>query len=197
MTGLDKILSQIQHEAEEAAASVLAKAKNEAADIKSAAIAKGKAESEIIAQQSKSAVEDVLARAASAAALQKRKAILTAKQQIISDTITKAQQSLYQLPQEQYFGIILKMAEKFTLPQEGEILFSAADLKRLPEGFETTLNNAIKAKGASLKISSNPRNIDGGFILAYGGVEENCSFEALFSSAHDSLQDKVHQLLFS
>ncbi|WP_312645052.1 V-type ATP synthase subunit E [Hydrogenoanaerobacterium sp.] len=197
MTGLDKILSQIQHEADEAAAAVLAKAKSEAENIVSAGAAKGKADCESIAQQSEHAVADVLARATSAAALQKRKTILTAKQQLINDTIVKARQSLYELPQEQYFSIILKMAQKFALPQEGEILFSAADLQRLPEGFEATLNNAVKAKGATLKVSGETRNIDGGFVLTYGGVEENCSFEALFSSAHDTLQDKVHQLLFS
>ena len=32
--------------------------------------------------------------------------------------------------------MLLKMVEKYALPQEGEICFSAADLARLPDGFE-------------------------------------------------------------
>ena len=33
---------------------------------------------------------------------------------------------------------------KFSLPQEGEIAFSAADLGRLPEGFSEALSKAAK-----------------------------------------------------
>ena len=41
------------------------------------------------------------------------------------------------------------------------------------------------------------RNMEGGFVLVYGGVEQNCSFAALFDTARDSLQDKLHALLFA
>ena len=86
------------------------------------------------------------------------------------------------------------MVEKFSLPQPGEIYFSAADLARLPADFDSRLEKA--AKGA-LQRSSETRPIDGGFVLTYGGVEENCSIEALFYAAREELQDKVHALLFS
>ena len=39
--------------------------------------------------------------------------------------------------------------------------------------------------------------MEGGFVLVYGGVEQNCSFAALFDAARDSLQDKLHALLFA
>lgn len=55
----------------------------------------------------------------------------------------------------------------------------------------------MEEKGAALKISRQTRKIDGGFVLVYGGIEENCSFEALFDAKHDELQDKVHGIVFS
>ena len=197
MTGLDRILSQIGYEAQTAADTVLAEANRQVAAIAKAAEAQGKAEAQHIAQQSAADVKDALARAESAAALQKKRAVLAVKQELIAQAMENAQKSLYALPVGEYFDVIIKMAKRFALPQAGEVLFSSADLARLPQGFEATLNAAVKERGAALKISAETRPIDGGFVLSYGGVEENCSFAALFDSARETLQDKVHELLFS
>ena len=197
MTGLEKILSQISSEAQQAADETVAQAKAQAQDLVKAAEEEGKAQSERIAQQAQAAVKDILSRAESAAALQKRREILQAKQEIIRDVIQKAKESLSALGEQEYFDIIVKLVKKNVLPQQGEILFSEADLKRLPQNFEETLNRAVADQGASLTVSRETRPIDGGFVLAYGGVEENCSFTALFDASHEILQDRVHALLFS
>lgn len=197
MTGLDKILSQIASEARSSADAKIAQAQQQADVIINDMEKQGKAACEDIAQKSAAEVAAVLARAESSAALQKRKAILSAKQQIIGEIIEKAKQSIYAMPQDEYFKLILKMATKYVLPQSGEILFSDRDLSRLPGDFEKSLNSAIKVKGAVLKISQETRAIDGGFVLVYDDVEENCSVAALFDAIRDTLQDKVHELLFS
>ncbi len=93
--------------------------------------------------------------------------------------------------------MILKLAVKSAQSGEGEILFSAKDLARLPQGFEEKLNAALKGRGAALRISGDARDIDAGFVLTYGGIEENCSIDALFDSAHELLQDKAQEILFS
>lgn len=195
MTGLEKMINEIRSEAEASAAAIIETAKKEADEIIRNAKAKAAQQCGVISEQSAVDVSDHLARAKSAAALQKRKSILNAKQEIIRDVINKAQQSLYDLPDDQYFAAILKMAEKFALPQKGEILFCAKDLKRLPADFETSINKVLK-ENAKLTISKETRDIDGGFVLVYGGVEENCSFDALFDSVREVLQDKVHEVLF-
>ena len=103
------------------------------------------------------------------------------------------------MPQEAYFENIVKLAVKASQNGKGTILFSKADLDRLPEIFADTLNAALVAggkEGAALTVSSETRDIDGGFVLTYGGIEENCSFDALFDSAHEMLQDKVQEILF-
>ena len=41
-----------------------------------------------------------------------------------------------------------------------------------------------------------PRPIEDGFVLVYGGIEENCTFRALMDAKKDQLQDTVNQILF-
>lgn len=47
-----------------------------------------------------------------------------------------------------------------------------------------------------LEIGAGRDNIDNGFILAYGGIEENCTIRAMFDAKRDELSDIVHRLLF-
>ena len=95
-----------------------------------------------------------------------------------------------------YFEVIAKMIGRFALPKEGEILFSAKDLERMPEGFQKEIARMAEEQGGSLTVSKETRQMEGGFVLVYGGIEENCSFRALFDSRKDELQDKVNRLLF-
>ena len=194
MTGLEKIVKQIQDEAQQAAGEALAQAKAQAQQILEQAQAEAQAQVEAIRQKSESDLANASSAAQSAAELTRRRAVLAAKQQMIGETIDAAQQAIYQLPAEEYFDLILRMVEKFSLPQEGEIFISSADLARLPADFDDRLQKAAKG---TLKRSNQPRAIDGGFVLTYGGVEENCSIEALFYAAREELQDRVHALLFS
>lgn len=194
MTGLDKILQEIQREADQSAAAILDEERRSAAALVEEAKRQAQEECERLRRQAQAQEEDALNRARSAAELQKRKTILAAKQEIIGETIEKARESLYALPENQYFELILKMAKKYARKEDGEIQFSAKDLQRLPAGFEAQV---AQAAGAKLKISEKPGNITGGFVLSYGGIEENCSFEAIFDAQHDVLQDKVHEVLFA
>ena len=36
-----------------------------------------------------------------------------------------------------------------------------------------------------------------GFILIYGGIEENCSIDAMFAEKRDELLDQVRKILFA
>ena len=196
MTGLEKIVQDISNESKDSASATLEKARQEAEKIRSDAHCKAADECEAIRLRAEHEAKAVRERAASAADQHKRRAVLEAKQQIIGETMEAAYQKLVSLPQDEYFSLLLKIAAKYALPGEGEIIFSEKDLSRMPSQFETELNSVLK-KGSSLKISSRTRKIDGGFILVYGGVEENCSFSALFDEKRDELQDRVQALLFA
>lgn len=197
MTGLEKILKAIEDDAKSSADAVLAQAKQEADEITEAAKKEAASRCAEIAAKSEADVKAVLSRAESAAVLQEKKIILEAKQQIINDVINNARNSLTNLSDIEYVEVILRMVQKYADQKPGQILFSVTDKKRLPGDFTAKLNNALAGKsGASLVISEETVNVNGGFVLKYGEVEENCSFDALFSAAKEELQDIVNSILF-
>ena len=52
------------------------------------------------------------------------------------------------------------------------------------------------AKGGKLTVSKETRPIDGGFVLLYEGIDQNCSITSLFETHIESVQDKIQKLLF-
>ena len=59
---------------------------------------------------------------------------------------------------------------------------------------EKDLNSKLK-KG-KLTLSSETIDTAGGFVLSYGGVEQNCTFHALIDAGRERLTDKVSKVLF-
>ncbi|MCR5774523.1 MAG: hypothetical protein K6G42_05515 [Lachnospiraceae bacterium] len=194
MAGLDKILDSIKAESDNSVADKIKEANDRAEKIKKEAEASVADECKDIEDKGRKSAEDTLSRAESAAALLKRKAILSEKQAIIAEVFDDAEQKLISLPDAQYIDTITKIAVKNALPEEGTIIFSAADKKRLPASFEADLNS--KLKGGRLKVSDETIDAAGGFILSYGGIEQNCTFKALIDASREKLTDKVSKVLF-
>lgn len=197
MAGLDKIISQILDEASREASEITKKAQSQADEILKAAKDECQKAKEEYARQQEEQKKSYHERMVSSAELKKRQAILLAKQEVISKMLERAYEKLLTQNDNAYFEMIKKMLEKFTLAKTGEICFSTKDLERMPEGFEAEIQKIAKAKGGSLSLNKEGKELDGGFILIYGGIEENCSFKALMSAKKDELADKVHQLLFA
>ena len=196
MSGLEKITSQILEEAKTSAAmkleaahkeadAVLAKAKEECAAMEAEAAEKTAALKENYEGRIKSSVEQ-----------QRRTALLRAKQDIIAEVIAQAYTTMKQEDAESYFRTMEKILKTYVLAEPGEIYFSAQDLARMPQDFEKKIQAAAEEKGGSLVLSKEPKAIEDGFILVYGGIEENCTLRALMDAKKDELQDKVNQILF-
>lgn len=197
MTGLEKMIKVIEADAQANADKILAEAREESDRIISEAKEEAKQCAAKIAEKPASEIKVIMDRAESGARLVKRQMILDAKQKIINDIIQKAKRKLAGLSDKEYFDMILQMVRKYAYSQAGVIKFSKADLDRLPKDFEKSLELVLKDKeNASLTVSDESVKIDGGFILVYGDIEENCSFDALFSYAKDELQDKLNAFLF-
>jgi len=197
MTGLEKIIKHIEDDASAAAKKLILQAKSDAEQVITYARADGDKLCAQIAEKSQSDVSALLSRAESAATLQKKKMILNAKQQIIGEIINKAKAKLMELPEKEYFDIILNMIPKHAYEIAGDLIFCETDIKRIPKEFLQRVNSTLaQLPGASLNVSEKVAQIDGGFVLKYGDVEENCSFEALLLTDKDALQDKISALLF-
>ena len=197
MTGLDKMKSQILDEAKAVAEGKIAEAKAQAEETIRNAKEDAAKQTESILHKSKNDVSNYQERLESSIDLQKRTKILAAKQEVIAGVLEKARAKVEAMEAGEYFSMLLKMVEKYALAQDGEICLCAADLARLPEGFEAEVSRIAKEKGGSLKLSGEGKQIKNGFILVYGGVEENCTINAMFDAKKDELSDIVHRLVFS
>ncbi len=197
MTGLEKIITQIIDDAKANAQKAKAAAEEEASNILASAKTQREEQVAQIQADTQAQVAAIGAHAQSGAKLKQRQTLLSAKQQLIREIIQSAKDSLLELDDGAYFRLIFQMAAKFALPQQGKLILNEKDLGRAPKDFNAQLEAAVKAiPGAALSLSDSTRPIDGGFVLDYDGIEENCSFDALFYSSQEDLQDKVQELLF-
>ena len=196
MAGIDKIVNEILAEARAQADKILGEARDKAAKAEEDAIAGSEEYKAKRAQEAAAKADAIRVRAESQAMLEKRQAMLGVKQGIIDEVIEKAYSTLAGQDSQAYFGMIGKLLGKAVRSGDGEICFSADDLKRLPEGFAAVVNGIASEKGGSLRVSEEAAPIENGFLLKYGGIEENCSLKALFTSMRDRLQDKVNEALW-
>lgn len=197
MAGIDRIKDRILGDAREQADEMLKKAQADADSMIARASAEGEKEADRILRKADQDAASISERAASAADLDRRTRMLAAKQEMIAGVLASAEKALEQMPGEKYFPMLLKLVERYALPKKGEMLLSRKDREAIPAGFAERVAEKAKEKGGELVISERTCDIAGGFILDYGGIEENCSLRAMFDARRDVLSDKVNRILFS
>lgn len=195
MTGLEKIISQIEYESNDRCKSIISQAEENAKGIIEKAEQQAK---EIICNAEANAAkkaEDIKQSAASSAELGKSKVILKAKLEVIDDMLGKALASIKSLDDKEYFEIIKTLIANNAKEGEGVLRLSDSDVNRLPKDFISSVNSEL-GKGKSV-ILGDSTNTDGGFVLVYGDIDINCSFDAIAASKRDELRDALNALLFS
>lgn len=196
MAGIDVITKEILQDASDRAAEIAAKAQEQAAAIEAEARETAAKNSEAAAAKAERDVAAYDRRVQSQIRMEKREAVLAAKQEVIDQVIEEAYHRLMELDDQKYFDMLEKLIAKNVQNAKGEILFSASDRERLPADFMTRVQSAAERKGGSLTLSKETAGIDGGFVLRYGGIDENCSLKALFDEKREVLQDRVHSILW-
>lgn len=193
MSGIDKIIQEIETNAAKSCDSVLSHARQKADGI----IAEAQKEADQIVADGKDRtaahVVDIKKRGDSAAELEEKRVMLYTKQQIINTMLGEGLSAAKNLPKDEYFTLIKSMVAKYSLDDDGVIFFGEKDNHRLPADFLNELNQAAKG---GIVLSSKSAPIDAGFILKYGGIEQNCSFDAIFAGEAENLSDKAGRLLF-
>ncbi len=197
MTGLEKMKNQILATANAQAEEILAEANRQAEEIQAQAEQEAEQITAGIQKKSASDVENYGKRVQSANDLYARTETLKCKQEMIASVIEKAYEKVCGMEPNAYFAMLEKMVEKHALPQDGEICFSEKDLASLPADYESRIAQAAQKAGGALTLSKESRNIESGFVLVYGGVEENCTIRAMFDAKKEEMQDTVNQLLFA
>lgn len=197
MTGLETIVEEIIAQANKSADEIRAQAERNAdskiAEANRSAEKTAAESAERLAAYKKAGRQ----RAESSAQLAKRQAILAVKQEIITDMVEKAYEKLRSYEGADYESVILKSVEKSVQSAKGEIIFAGGDRAKVTPELTRKIEGVARAHGGELSVSSEYADIDGGFILRYGGIEENCSFRAMLYSDREKLADMVNELLFT
>lgn len=193
MNGLEKITQRIDADAKAQADDIVAKAKVQAAEIVAdyqaradALLAEEKAKAEALAAQTAQ-------RAEAAGALEGRKWVLNAKQQLLEDTFDLALAKLRALPKEEYTQLLTDL---LCLAAKGgeEVIFNTADRAQVGKAAVTAANQRLK--DGRLTLSEETRDMAGGFVLQAGPVELNCALETLVEQEKESMSTSVASHLF-
>ncbi len=152
----------------------------------------GKNDMEEILASARKEAERITSRAISSSAKDTTQGKLSLKMELIEDTISSAYESVLKAEPEVYMSRLAKILTKKVKSdaKDGIILFNKKDKENLSK----EILDIIKKSG--LSVSDEVLNIDGGFVLRYGKIEENCSIEALFRENRDMLIDYIGKNLF-
>ncbi len=177
----DKTIEAIRTDSAKICAEIIAKAKEDAAKVKAESDSKIRQKASQIKAANKSRGE-----------LEQRNTLLKKRRLEIDITYDAIYKYLLNLDGENYFNIIYKLLKKLGNIQ-GIIYLNKKDLDRLPSDFLQKLESL----GIKAQLGENAVDIDGGFILKNGDIQENMSFSALLSSNRDSIEDLINRELFS
>lgn len=187
MGGLEKITEHILNKAKAQADEIISAAEKKACEIKAdteKTADKMKSEHDILI---KNECDRILQMAQSASRQSKRQAILKAKSDVISQIINDAKNSIKNMDKKEYVEMLKTILNNTSVDSEGEIIFSKED--------RPLITNDFIADKKGLKISDEYANIDAGFIIRYGKIEQNCSIDSIFEEKYNLLSDKVNEFL--
>ena len=196
MTELEKIIDEIESAASLEAEETLAAAKDEADGILSAANADAERQAAEAEADTERRVAEIKLAGVSARQRARRERLLEARQDLISEVIGGVRKKLHTLPEPEYFGLLARLAASAAADGDGAVLLNEKDRMRLPPDFEAMLSDMLPG-GARLSVSDEIRPIDGGLILKYGSVEQNCSFDAIFAARREEFSDLINDALFA
>lgn len=176
----DERISQIGAETDEKCAQIMAQAKLDADKI-----------SAEIADRAQSKVKQMQAASKSRCDLETRNAFLKRRREEIDKTYSEILNKMKNLPDEDYFELIYTFAKKLS-GMSGLVLLNEKDMNRLPKDFLARLEEC----GVKAELSKMPCDIESGFILKCGDIEENMDFSAILSEKRDAIEDFINQELF-
>lgn len=195
MTGLDRIIERIEDQANEAIKDISGASLNKREEMLKKAETEAKIKYDAIIEEAhkKCAFNLETAKAQSATLLKKK--VLAKKVEILDETILAAKQALQNLSDGEFCDLVMHMAAAKHDNGDAVVCFNERCLEKLSSDFEKTLNEKISA--GSLKISQEPCDIPDGFIIKYGLIEQNCTFEAIIDVNEQAIKDEIAKILFA
>ena len=222
MNGLEKITSRILNEARAEADAVIAAAQEECERIRAEYAQKAEAIRTRISDEAEREGFDMIARAKSASANEKRSAVLRMQSRVLDETFESARRQIREQSGEQYTATLTGLlcaalseevkAERESLELYGEeeipvtdayeVILNSRDRERFGEavvrGACTKLRGVLPEEVlGKVRLADTVAAIEGGLILRYGSIETNCSLELIFEQLRSELEQDVSRALFT
>ena len=198
MNGIDRITDRIEADAREQAKAIIAEAEAKCAEIRKENEKKAQERYLELIRNGTKDCESGLERRKSAAEMDAKKSVLALKQDCVAEAFDMAKRRLADMPEDSYVGFLASLAASAAADGSGEIVLSARDRERCGKAVLERANAALAAKGLTpaLTLDADSREISGGLILRQGGVEVNCSIEALVEALKGPMTADVARTLF-
>jgi len=191
---VEDILKKIKADAEEAARKILAEGQTAADEV----AADGRERAEALKGQLRARAEqhaqEERNRITTLARLSARRELLDEKQALIDRVFDEAARRISGMNKSDYREFIAGFLKNTVETGEEEVLIGESE-KRIDQAFLDSVSKRL-GKGIGLKLSSERRPIDGGFILRSGRVETNCALATILRDARERLEIDVAAILF-
>lgn len=198
MSNIENLTSKIIENAKSTAKDIIDKAKEKENNIISKKVSIAEKERNIILSKAKDESKLKKQRIISNANLQVRDMKLSAKIEVLDKVFNDSIQKLNGMTTSEMINFIRNSILSSEIDGDEEIIIDSRNLVITPQ-FVEELNKELKSKGkiGKLKLSSENRNIGGGYILAKNGIEINNTFDFLVKSLRDDIESEVAKVLFS
>ncbi|KEI04640.1 V-type ATP synthase subunit E [Clostridium botulinum] len=198
MSNIENLTSKIIENAKSTAKNLIDKAKEKETNIISKKVNMAEKEKNIILSKAKDESGIKKQRIISNANLQARDMKLSAKIEVLDEVFNASIQELNRMTMSEMINFIKNSILSSEIDGDEEIIVDVSNIVVTPQ-FVDQLNKELKSKGkiGKLKLSSENRNIGGGYILAKNGIEINNTFDFLVKSLRNDIEAEVAKVLFS
>ncbi len=188
MEGLEAIKLRILADAREEADAILRQARETAAELKEKNEQTAAQLLTEARQTGNARAEAVVSRARSLAALDQRKTLLGARQELVDETIRLALERLAALEPERKLVLYQALIEQSGMA-EGEVILSRQDQMLGPR--------LLLQSRCQISVSEQAGNFAGGLVIRSGLIEENLTFETLIKNDRPALVRLAADILFA
>lgn len=198
MKGTEKIIAHIRADGDAEAKKIIDAASKQAEEKRAESFKAALSEYEKLMQAGNAECEDILSGSRRIAEMEAKKSVLSVKQEMISAAFDAAREEIVNMPRDKYTQFLARMAAEAATSGMEEIVLNARDKAEVGKSVCKAANELLSAKGTpgKLTVSEDTADISGGVIVRFGGIETNCSIDALIRQRRSGLSTEVAAAMF-
>ena len=198
MKGTEKIIAHIRADGDAEAKKIIDAASKQAEEKRAESFKAALSEYEKLMQAGNAECEDILSGRRRIAGMGAKKSGLSVKQEMISAAFDAAREEIVNMPRDKYTQFLARMAAEAAASGMEEIVLNARDKAEVGKSVCKAANELLSAKGTpgKLTVSEDTADISGGVIVRFGGIETNCSIDALIRQRRSGLSTEVAAAMF-